>query len=651
MLTGHPKGLYRLFFIEMWERLAFYTMVGILMLYTIDTDTGGLGLPKVVGNEIYGLYLAFVYFTPYIGGLLADRFLGYRRSVLIGGLFFALGFFLMGIYSRTTFVSGLVCLCIGNGFFKPNISVMVGNLYEKGDPKRDAGFNIFYMGINIGAFFANFIAAFVRNEWGWLWIFRTAGFGMFIGIAVLLWSWKALEKADRQPERGPDDTGFGDIILKILGPAILAGIAGYFGAKNLLPAEVQELVRPAICGFLAGMIPIVFFFGKLAFTANEEEKPGLMALLPVYIAGGTFFMVLHLNGSAMTAWAKENTDRQLAAPERFREEAMPSYYSNAGEDEPRPSELSLLAVDSEEIASMFGQKRMNEASLTTIAATLDPATRIETLWVKGEAVELTGQKKEWDRFGTDVYSEVKVEETTDSHGATEITVTPAEGAERLKRVAFVRTLEGESTIPLFVVTSSTFESLYSGYEEKYGHPPEKLPPGRYMKIANSELFQSLNALFVIALTPLIVMFFQWLLNRGRDFSTARKIFTGMVLTSLSLLVMALAGYVGDNGAMKVSWLWLVGFYFIVTVGELCLSPMALSLVTKLSPKRLVGLTMGGWFLATAFGNNFSGFFGGLQSKMDPAPFFLLLAGIAGAVALFILMLLPKLDAAIKKYGA
>src|SRR5688572_13997180 len=125
MFKNHPQGLFRLFFIEMWERLAFYTMVGILLLYSIDSETGGLGLSRVIGNEIYGLYLAFVYFTPYLGGMIADRFIGYRRAVLIGGIVFATGFFLMSIYGEITFVSGLVCLCIGNGFFKPNISVMV----------------------------------------------------------------------------------------------------------------------------------------------------------------------------------------------------------------------------------------------------------------------------------------------------------------------------------------------------------------------------------------------------------------------------------------------------------------------------------------------------------------------------------------------
>ena len=261
MFTGHPKGLFRLFFIEMWERLAFYTMVGSLLLYTIDTAQGGLGMSDVVGNEIYGLYLAFVYFTPYLGGLIADRFLGYRRSVFIGGCFFALGFFLMGYdVSQFYFVSGIVCLCIGNGFFKPSISVMVGNLYEPGDPKRDAGFNIFYMGINVGAFVANYLAAWLLGAEGWLWVFKGAGIGMFIGLAVLLWSWKLLARADRQPERSPDDTSFAKILGAIIVPALLAGGLGYWLASGYFETwfgnEFASLVRPAIVGFLFGMAPL-----------------------------------------------------------------------------------------------------------------------------------------------------------------------------------------------------------------------------------------------------------------------------------------------------------------------------------------------------------------------------------------------------------
>ena len=235
MLTGHPKGLYRLFFIEMWERLAFYTMVGILLLYATDTETGGLGWSSDVGNEIYGLYLAFVYFTPYLGGLLADRFLGYRLSVLIGGLLFATGFFMLASGQKWAFPTGLVFLCCGNGFFKPNISAMVGNLYEKGDPKRDAGFNIFYMGINIGAFIANFLAAIMRNQWAWYAVFVAAGVGMLISVVILLSSWKVLEKADVEPGNKPGDTPFAEIMQKILGPALVLGVIGWAFAAYVLP--------------------------------------------------------------------------------------------------------------------------------------------------------------------------------------------------------------------------------------------------------------------------------------------------------------------------------------------------------------------------------------------------------------------------------
>jgi POT family proton-dependent oligopeptide transporter len=170
-------------------------------------------------------------------------------------------------------------------------------------------------------------------------------------------------------------------------------------------------------------------------------------------------------------------------------------------------------------------------------------------------------------------------------------------------------------------------------------------------VVNPEQYQSLNPIFVIAFTPLVVWFFTMRVRRGRGISTARKIFLGMCVTTVSLLSMALAGFLSDGGALKVSGLWLASFYALVTIGELCLSPMGLSLVTKLTPPRLVGLAMGGWFMAVAFGNNFSGFFGGIQGMMEPTTFFLVLAGVAALVALFIFLLLPRLDAAIKQYGA
>lgn len=645
MLAGHPKGLFRLFFIEMWERLAFYTMVGILLLYTIDKESGGLGYPKAVGNEIYGLYLAFVYFTPYIGGILADRFLGYRRSVLIGGCFFSAGFFLMGMGMRWSFVTGLVFLCIGNGFFKPNISAMVGNLYQPGDPKRDAGFNIFYMGINIGAFVANFLAAVMRNKFNWEAIFIAAGVGMLIGISILLASWKVLEKADREPGTNPGDTPFIDIFSWILGPAIGLGILGYLLA-GFLPEAVTDLVRPSDIGFLVGSIPIILFFIRLGTKAEPEEKPGLLALLPIYIAGGTFFMVLHLNGSAMTTWANENTDRraEFVADNLplFAGEAYPAYYKNASPDDPRPNKLTLLPLATDAtMKNMFGQKRMDDETLAKLVATLPADVTAEE--IPQEKKERSDAQSAWSKYAVDIYDVVTPEEIVDSHGTKEITITVADDAEKMKTVAFVRT-DGSERYATYLVTQEQFDKLYQG-------DVTELPPGKYLRTANAELYQSFNAFFVVLLTPFLVAFFALLARRKTDFSTARKIFTGMVLTGLAVLFMALAAKISDNGAVKVSWMWLFGFYGIVTIGELCLSPMALSLVTKLSPRRFVGLTMGGWFFASAVGNKFSGFLGGIQSKMQPTSFFLFIAAGVGAVALFIYLLLPKLDAAIKKYGA
>ena len=641
MRLGHPKGLFPLFFTEMWERLAFYTMLGILLLYTTDIERGGLGLPAAEGNEIYGLYLAFVYFTPFLGGMVADQFIGYRRAVLLGGAMMSGGLFLMGTPGFAPFTAGLVLLIVGNGFFKPNISVMVGNLYEPGDPKRDAGFNIFYMGINIGAFVANILAASVRNQVGWLWTFRVAGLGLIIGIIILLFNWRGLAAADRKPERNAKSAGFGQVFLKILLPAFGVGILGYFMARMYLPPSIP--MRPAVVGFLAGMVPVIIFFVRLGLTAPKHEKPGLLALLPVYVAGGTFFMILHLNGSALTQWARDTTDRQAeAVPMAMRQEALPTYYINAKEETPRPDPRSLAVVQEPGVARMYGLRRMDESAVQRVDALPDV-----------DVVEVTESSPDAiaDR-STDVYADgvVTVTETTGSHGEPIVTVEVPDSAQPLREVAFVREVDGQ-TIPLFVIDEHTREAIYEGYEERYGHPPDFLPPGIYLRVANSELYQSFNALFVVAFTPLIVAFFGWMVRRGTPITTARKLFIGLVLTTFALLLMAMAGWLSQNGAVKVSSWWLIGFYAIVTIGELCLSPMGLSLVTKLSPTHLVGLTMGGWFLATAFGNNFSGFFGGIQHSMTPVSFFLLLAGLAGLASLFIFLLLPKLEEAIKKYGA
>jgi POT family proton-dependent oligopeptide transporter len=633
MLKGHPKGLLPLFFTEMWERLSFYMLVGILVLYASDVERGGLGLTLTEASAIYGTYLAFVYFTPFLGGIIADRWLGFRKSVFIGGLFMSGGLFLLGTPGITYLYLGLACICIGNGFFKPNISAMVGNLYKPGDPKRDTGFNIFYMGINIGAAAANLAAAPIRNDIGWKWAFYAAGFGLIISLIILVFNWKTLEKADRPNEPGPDDVTLATIFSRILLPAAIFGAAGYFLAKGLLPEDYP--VTPTLCGFLLGMVPILLFLFRTAKHASPKEKPGLMALLPVFVAGGTFFMILHLNGSALTVWAKNNTNRQVAAvPELWRQDALASYFFNADSSVPRPDERTFLVVD-KETAKMFGTKKMDIKHLTDING--NDGIEEVTVWTRQGGA--TGNAREnWARLATFVYNDdhviVKNSDT--------ITVKLKEGATPVRKVAFVREIEGRK-VPLYLVTQAVFDDVYERAGDK------RLEPGEFLRVVSPEVYQSWNPIFVVFFTPFIVMFFAWRLKKRKPVSTARKIFYGMLLTTGAMLIMSIAGFLSNGGQDKVMGFWLVMTYAVITIGELCLSPMSLSLVTKLSPRRLVGLMMGGWFVATAFGNKLSGFFGEIQNSLPPSTFFLLLTGCALAVAIFIYTLLGKLEDAISQY--
>jgi len=636
---GHPRGLKPLFFTEMWERLGFYLMLGILFLYVTDTERGGLGFTTALAGEIYGTYMAFVYFTPFIGGMIADRILGYRRSVLIGGLLLAAGYFSLGIRSMPTFYAGLVLLCFGNGLFKPNISAMVGNLYAPGDARRDAGFNIFYMGINIGAAASALLAAPLRNLWNFNTAFTAAGVGMLVGVVILVLNWKRLEGADRKPQIKAGDFGLKQMFLTILAPAVGFGVIGYFVGQKL--PFVTDSIGPITFGFLVGMLPVAGYFASLVRRANADEKPGLAALIPVYVAGGTFFMILHLSGGLMTVFAERNTDRRAewipAVTEFYAQKAMPSYFANAGESTPRPDERTLVVM-TEQVEAMFGARILSEGAVSSLRT--DPELGVVVNpWPGTPGID--------GALACKVFPDgnVSLSESRDAHGVatTTVKVVP-EKTEPTGRVVVTRDVGGRQA-PVIVVSSETYDAVYA----KGGAATPRLEPGRYVRLLNAELLTSfLNPFFVVVLTPVVVWFFARRVKAGRPVSTARKIFYGMLITTVSLLVMALGSRMGADGAAKTSMMWLAAYYLIITFGELCLSPMGLSLVTKLAPARLVGLMMGGWFLSTAVGNKMSGFISGLEPS---TAMFVVLAVAILAVAGFIFLMLPRLDAAIKKYGA
>ena len=197
--TKHPRGLYVLFMTEMWERFGYYLMVGIFLLYMVDPiSSGGLGFSQGKALDIVGTFVALVYLAPFLGGLIADRLIGYRKSILIGGALMSMGYFGLAVHSETGMYMGCLLIILGNGFFKPNISTLLGNMYnaEALKTKKDSAYNIFYMGINIGAFICNFVAAYMRNNYGWGYAFGTAGVGLIIALIWFAYGMKHVKHAD-----------------------------------------------------------------------------------------------------------------------------------------------------------------------------------------------------------------------------------------------------------------------------------------------------------------------------------------------------------------------------------------------------------------------------------------------------------------------
>ncbi len=542
MNKKHPLGLPFLFFTEMWERFGYYLMIGIFQLYlTSSMEKGGLGMDRKDAADIYGTFIAFVFLTPFLGGLLADRILGYSKSIFIGGILMGLGYLGLAIPGTQYFYISLFLIVLGNGFFKPNISTLLGNLYNEDNYKhlKDAGYNIFYSGINIGAASCTFIAAFMRNKYGWSYAFGTAGIGMFVGLIVYFIGLKHYKHADVLKPAQKEDMPLSKIFTTVFLPAIVVGLAAWNFPGNIFGSDSTD-------AFIFATIPIIIFYVGLYVKASIADKKPLAALLTIMLVSVMFWAVFKQNGTALTTWAQYYTDRETPAVVK-------------------PVAESLYQVE----------KVTNQVD------------SVEAFTEKFSLIKENGKaKKVWDK-------------------------------------------------PVY------FRNLQT-----------KLMPADHAEISlfNTELFQSINPLWVIILTPLVVLFFGLLKRKNVEPSTASKIAFGLLISSVSTLVMVAAVYYCDNGAEKASPLWLIGCYGVVTVGELFLSPMGLSLVSKLSPKRLTALMMGGWFLSTSIGNKLSGILATLWDGYEnKANFFLVNFVLLGISAIIMFMLLKWLNKILKEH--
>ena len=312
---GHPRGLSTLFFTEMWERFSYYGMRALLILFmTAPLASGGLGFDTASAGAVYGLYTSMVYMMTLPGGWIADRLIGQRRAVLYGGIIIALGHFSMAVPSLTTFYLGLFLIVIGTGLLKGNVSVIVGQLYSPGDKRRDAGFSIFYMGINLGAFIAPLVCGYLGQQVDWHMGFGAAGVGMALGVVQYLIGSKYLGDAGLRPAPAASPQAFEQLKNRVIigCVALLVVLAGFGWAmySGALPITIDQVADGA--GYFL-LIATALFFGWL-FTSSgwtPEERKRLYAIGIFFLAAALFWSVFEQAGSTLNLFADRDTRTEL----------------------------------------------------------------------------------------------------------------------------------------------------------------------------------------------------------------------------------------------------------------------------------------------------------------------------------------------------
>lgn len=548
----HPKGLYVLFGTEMWERFSFYSMLALFTLYLRDPNEG-FGWTAAQATTLYANYLMFVYASPLIGGLIADKITGYRKAVIIGGFFFMAGHGLLSISALWAVYAALTCLVIGNGFFKPNVSTMVGNLYPEGSHLKDRAYNIFYMGINIGAFAAPIVMEIVKSYFGFHAAFAVAAFGMVISVGIL-WYFKNLVE---EPKK--DALIIGDHVIENIGSK---------GNAN----QAADTAATAVDAPPHGVSDQDEGGHKAANAARQDlmntvpDWKRILALCVIFAIVIVFWMVFHQNGSTLTYWADDNTDWNVSGT-----------ISNS---------INAFWVVTLTFPLIwfwgFLDKRGKEPSTPTKMAIGMTLTGLSFLVLWYGATVGESQVPNAAQLSTGAF---RVNERV-------ITNLTAKGVPKdvLDKIVAAKDADGKNLI----------------YGVKFA--PKEDEKTKQMVSGEQQLMTALNTVVPGQAEP----------NR--------------------------AAILQNSFLFRVSAFWLILAYAVVTLGELMLSPMGLSLVSKVAPVSKRGLLMGGWFVATAIGNKLTqiGVFWDIWLQSS---FFLVLAGMALFMAVVLFLLLKPLKKA------
>lgn len=634
-LFGHPTGLFTLFFAEMWERFSYYGMRALLVFYMIK---GFLGYGDSEAYAVYGAYTALVYMTPFFGGMLADRLLGARRAVVVGGLLMAAGHLMMTIENSFGFFTALALLICGNGFFKPNISTIVGSLYPERSHKRDGGFTIFYMGINLGAAMSPLLCGYIGETYGWHYGFGLATIGMMIGVAVFvaptLLTQGMIFTGALAAALGlfiyRPDSGFAIAINIFVGVSLLiaAVIAVMALGRGGLPENAgappdPERLRKPVLGFLnaewtvyLGTLVAVAVFALLVsgfapLTSDNspitiipdsliekiESGGPLMQMVAVLVqeASRPAGLVLVLSGLIAFAYLIFETFTLSKIPRErmfvvliltFFSMLFWSFFEQAGS--------SVNNFTDRNVDRVAEARRVTEADVgQTIKFRVLPDPKDEQL----KTLPLLSQEQLGYNTGSESLKAL-IQKAIRSEEALKGKLTPEE---------IDKLVQGVNGNSAFTITGLTYLRGAGGRE---GAPPEfssvewlVLDDNVGMGVGGSEvpasIFQSINPVYIIIFGLVFTTLWALLDKVGLEPSTPVKFSLGLIQLGLGFGAFWYGAHTADaRGMVVLSWLFLG--YLLQTTGELCLSPVGLSMITKLSPKHLVSTVMGGWFLATAF---------------------------------------------------
>ena len=605
-LFGHPAGLFTLFFAEMWERFSYYGMRALLLFYMLK---GFLGYGDSDAYAVYGAYTALVYLTPFFGGMLADRLLGARRAVILGGLLMAAGHLLMTIESSPAFFAALALLICGNGFFKPNISTMVGSLYPAASGKRDAGFTLFYMGINLGAAMSPLLCGYIGETYGWHYGFGLATVGMLTGIAVFVAPRRiaqvlilagALAAAVGLAVFRPDSVALIAVNLFVAVALVVAGGCAWVALeRGGLPDDVGAPPdMPRLQHRVGGLLSRQW----LVYLATLAAVPVVMLLVSGFspVTGGEALMLL---------------------PERFLAElqgggATSQVLAVVLGEMSRPAGLVLVISGAIALGYLLRQTlRLDKVPRERMFVVLVLTFFSLAFWAFFE--QAGSSVNNFTDRNVDRVAETRVVTAVEVGSLIRLQPTQEQlgyynGGERFGLDDLDALRDANRADPAFEIDWRVApDNVGMGIARRDDETP-------------ASVFQALNPIYILVFGLAFTALWGFLGARRLEPATPYKFALGLTQLGLGFGAFYLgAAFADERGMVAAAWLALG--YLLHTSGELCLSPVGLAMVTRLSPARLVSTVMGAWFLATAFSQfvaaiiaQFTGV-AGAQGRSVPAP--------------------------------